>query len=127
RRLVVDDVVDARRAALDRRDRGRGGVVHVYEGPGPLAAADHGQLPLADHLDLLAVAAERRRWPVEEAVAQDDPARRRERLALEVLDSGAHLAAGHADQRRVLRLRAGLERVGERDRLRDDLLRAGGL
>ena len=40
RRLVVDDVVDARRAALDRGDRRRGGVVDVDERPDAGAVAD---------------------------------------------------------------------------------------
>ena len=50
-RLVVDDVVDARCASLDRQLSRAGGIVHVDERPDAGAAADQRKLPLTDQLD----------------------------------------------------------------------------
>src|SRR6187402_120920 len=49
--FVVDDVVDARRSALDGGDGGGGGVLDVDEGPDAGAPADDGELTLAEQLD----------------------------------------------------------------------------
>ena len=76
RRGLVVDVVDARRAALDR-DRGRlGGVLDVDEGPDAAAATHDRELATPDRLDVLAagrVEAERRAGPVEAAVPEHEP------------------------------------------------------
>ena len=75
RRLVVDDVVDARLAALDRERRRRGRVVGVEERPDPGAVADERQLPRADELRVLV--RHRRAGAVQAAVAEDEPLDRR--------------------------------------------------
>ena len=100
RRIVVDDVVDARLAPLHGRDRSGGGVVEVDERPHPGAAADDRHLAGADQLDHRL----RRSRPVEAAVAQHDPGQRRlHHRLLQVLDGGHGLP---------LRLRGlGVERV----------------
>src|SRR5919197_1323142 len=70
--VVVDDVVDPRRAVLERGDGRRGRVVEVDEGPYAAAVADHGKAARAQQLGLLAALGEPGPRPVEPAVAQDD-------------------------------------------------------
>ena len=73
RRLVVDDVVEAAPAALDRGERRACDVVDVDERPDSCAAADDRELALANRLDVLAILEQRRTGPVEAAVAERDP------------------------------------------------------
>ena len=72
RRLVVDDVEDAGRVALDRSLRRRGDVVDVDERPDPGAPADDGELPLADGLEVDSALRQARARAVEAAVAKGD-------------------------------------------------------
>ena len=106
RGLVVGDVVDAGRAALDRRHGRRGGVVDVDERPDAGAVADDREAALADQLELLAVGAEAGAGAVEAAVAERDP--------LDPLGSRDELlAALDRVQRRAHRRHGvGVERVG---------------
>ena len=73
--LVVDDVVDARSAVLERQHGRRRGVVQVDEGEDAAPVADDRELPLADRLDQPVV-----RGAVEAAVAQGDAAGGGDRL-----------------------------------------------
>ena len=130
RRLVVDDVVDAGGAALERGHRRRRRVVDVDEGEGAGALADHRQPALHHFLGLLTAAVVVGAGPVEPAVAEDDAldALGGEDLPLEVghrLECRPEAAGGVVEQRRLLVLDpAALRPVGEGDALGDDAPRA---
>src|SRR5437764_3189828 len=88
RGLVVDDVEDTPRSALDRGHRRLCRVLDMDEGPHAGPTAHHWKLPLADHLEELAAWGHRGAGAVEAAVAQHDtlgPPRARDRV-LQVLD-----------------------------------------
>src|SRR5215204_2888213 len=73
RRLVVDDVVETARAALDRGERRARDVDDVDERPHSGTATDNRERPLANPFDVLATLEQRRTGPVEAAVPEHDP------------------------------------------------------
>ena len=91
RRRVVDDVEDARRAALDGGDGGGRRVVDVHQRPDAGAVPADREAPLAQQLGVLAALGQRGSGPVEAAVAQDGAAGLGDDR-LEVLDRVQRLA-----------------------------------
>ena len=96
RRLVVDDVVDARDVLFDRKHGGDGRVLEMDERENSIAAADDRELPLANRPDPAVVAG-----AVEAAVAERDPAGVRDD-AIEVAHGG--IACPRARHRRGVEL-----------------------
>jgi hypothetical protein len=97
--VIVDHVVDAAAAVLDRRDGRIRGVRDMDERPHAAAVADERELALAHQLELLLARCQRCARPVEGAVAQHDSLRplRSEHRGLEMANRGqrvAHVARG---------------------------------
>lgn len=96
---------------LDRRDGGLGRVGDVDERPDAASVADHRELALPHHLELLLTLRQRRAWAVEDPVAQDDPVSPpcAENGRLEMTERGQGLAE-LGRRRRVERIRLRLHR-----------------
>ena len=125
-RVVVHHVVQARRAAADRRDRRGRRVGDLDERPDPGPAADHRHLPLPHHVHQEIRGAR----PVQAAVAQHDALRRRQRHGLVHVRDRRRSLHRRPDRPQVGRVCLGLQRTagtlvrrGARIALRDD--RAG--